>query len=161
VAIKKIASSGNVQGINELGRVLDLSDTSNDFFRTAFVDSMKSNGNRPKYFSAGLLDKMSQGLPGGFGDDGVQKAVIDALVANKYDAKGLLSDDKSSLELVDRTIRGLAQNDARRPAIVNNLRAAIANILRDPEYRGAMGNRKDAIKEIARFAGMNPDDLDT
>lgn len=162
VAIKKIASSGNVQGINELGRVLDLSETSNDFWRTAFVDSLKSNSSRPRYFSAGLLDKMSQGLPGGFGDKGMQDAIIKALEANAYDAKGMLSDDKTTLELVNILLRTPRANlppinDAK---VSDNLRAAIHNIARDPEARGSIGKRKEAIMDIARYVGINPDILE-
>jgi hypothetical protein len=162
VAIKKIASSGNVQGINELGRVIDVSDKANPFWRSAFVDSLKSNSSRPKYFSAGLLDKMSQGIPGGFGDRGQQEAMIAALETNAFDAKGLLSDDKTTLELLNTLLRTDRSKlpPIRDDVVSDNIRVALHNIARDPEARGSIGKKKAAIVDLARYVGVNPDILD-
>ena len=158
VAIKKIASSGNVQGINELSRVLDLSDTSNDFWRTAFIDGLKSNPSRPKYWSASLLDKASQGLPGGLGEKGIQEAIIAALESNAFDAKGLLSDDKTTLALINELLK--TPRSSRPPMddakVTHNLRTALHNIARDPEARGSIGKRKDVLVDLARYVGIDP-----
>lgn len=159
-AIKMIASSGNVQGILDLGRAIDLSDTSNVFWRTAYVDALKSNGARPKFFSAGLLDELGQGRPGDFKDQGMTKAMVDAIVANTYGAKGLVSEDKSVLEYMLSALRSAEAHDPEKaPIIENNLRNAILGIARDRETFNEMGKKKPYIEKIAQDIGMRLDDL--
>lgn len=153
VAIKKIAGGGNVQAINKLAEIIDLSDTSDPYMRTAFVDALKGNSAKPGHISHSLLDALGQGMPGGFGRQGVETAIINAINANKFDARGLLSNDPDTLRLVKEV---LATNPAARtPAVSDALRKAIQQIAMYPEFKGQMGNRKAEITEIGQHVGFD------
>lgn len=158
VAIKKIASGGNVNAINRLGEVIDLSENSDEFWRTAFVDGLKANKFKPSHYSQSLLDRLGQGVPGGFGRAGVEQAVIDALRTNKFDAKGLLNNDRDTLRLVYEVLT--TNPAARTPAISHALEVAVKQIAEEPQFKGEMGNRKAEISEIARHVGLDPGILD-
>jgi hypothetical protein len=153
VAIKKIAGGGNVQAINKLAEIIDLSDTSDPYLRTAFVDALKSNSAKPGHMSFSLLDNLGQGVPGGFGRQGVEAAVLNALNANKFDARGLLSNDPDTLRLLYEVLT--TNPAARTPEVSSSLRNAIHQIAYYPEFKGQMGNRKAEITEIGRHVGFD------
>ena len=149
VAIKKIAGGGNVGAINQLAKDIDLSATSDEFLRTAFVDALRSNSAKPTYFSASLLDQLGQGKPGGFGQSGVEDAMVAALKANKFDAKGILSNDNDTLEILNQIVR--TNSAAQDPKILENLEEAVNAIRTNPDLSPTMGNRKDSINNLAAF----------
>ena len=156
-AIKRIAGGGNVQNIIDLARTIDLSPTSDIFHRTAFTDAIKANASKPVFFSAGVVDALSQGNFAGFdgGDNivGMQAAIVEALKANKFDAKGLVSSDKSTLDLLYSTMN--TNPNAVSDDIKKSLRTAIDDIAFNEDFKGAMGNRKDFIKSIGEKAGFD------
>lgn len=155
-AIKRIAGGGNIESINRLAEQINLAPDSDIFLRTAFVDALRANSSKPTYFSAGLLDNLSQGqggFNGGNNRPAIESAIIDALKANKFDAKGLTSNDKSTLDLVLNTMR--TNSTAQDPAILNTIRTAIDDIVKNEDFKGAMGNRKAHIKEIGTLAGYD------
>ena len=154
VAIKKIAGGANIQAINNLGAEIDLSTGSDEFWRTAFVDNLKTNSARPAHYSASLLDRLGQGVQGGFGQTGVEQAMLDAVRANKFDAKGLINNDPSTLEILNNVLSRVdpAGTDAN---LKRAFERAIGQISMDPQYMGAMGNRKGEITNIANHYGVN------
>lgn len=155
-AIKMVAGGGNVSGIQDLAKVIDLSDTSDPYWRTAFVDSLKANSSRPRYLSASLMDELGQGKAGDFKIPGIEKAIFDALKANTYDARGMISEDKAALEMV-RDV--LASGKANDPYIQHNVQSAILGIARDREAFNAMGKRKSVIEDMARAVGVDIQNL--
>ena len=62
VAVKKIAGGANVQGIIDLSKEIELGPGSDEFLRTAFVDSLKVNGAKPSMFGANWLNMAGIGL---------------------------------------------------------------------------------------------------
>ena len=160
VAIKMIAASQNTQGVIDLMKTIDLSNTSNPFFRTAFIDNIKTNSARPKFLSMGLVNELGQGIQGGFGEDGMNQALVDALKANAYGTQGLVGEDKAYLEFMESAMR---TNPAmfQDPAIAHNLQTAIKGIA-DPQDRdafNAMGKRKTVIEDLARHVGLDVHNL--
>ncbi|MBH1956826.1 hypothetical protein I8H84_04590 [Candidatus Saccharibacteria bacterium] len=155
VAIKKIASGPDVGAIHKLSTIMDLSETSDEFLRTAFVDGLKSNSKKPGEFSAGLLDKLGQGVVGGFGSNGLKNAFVDAVKSNTFGSKGLVEADKDTLE-------HLASLLEREPGLFgaeerDKLERAIFGVVKNANLSGALDKRKDAFERIA--LSINPDIL--
>lgn len=155
-AIKMVAGGPNVMGIQELAKTIDLSENSDPYWRTAFVDALKTNSSRPRYFNAALMDELGQGKPGGLGTAGIEAAIRDALKANTYDARGMISEDKAALEMVEQFLR---KPEARDPQIQYNVREAILGIASDREARNSMGKRKPVIESMALSVGIDLNNL--
>lgn len=158
-ATKMIAGGGNVKLINELAEHIDLSAGSNEFIRTAFTDALKTNSAKPKHYSATLVDRLSQGgVPEFRGKDnnmdGIRDALMAALASNKFDAKGLVSEDPDTLERLEKAMR--LDSRAQHPDVQKMLGKAFERIVDDPQFGGQVGNRRDALIKIARNAGVDP-----
>lgn len=153
VAIKKIASGGDVGAIHKLAADIDLSETSNEFWRTAFVDGLKGNSKKPPEFSAGLLDQLGQGKPGGFGKAGLDQAFADAVKANAFGAKGVAESDKDTLERLASLLEqspGLFDANSRY-----KLEQAVFGVVKNENFRDSLDKRKDAFERIAMSVGAD------
>lgn len=158
IAIKKIAAGPDIGAIHKLAADIDLSDTSNEFWRTAFVDGLKANSRKPAEFSAGLMDKLGQGVLGGFGEDGLNRAFVEAVKANAFGAKGIAESDKDTLErlasMLERT-PGDFDEQAK-----DNLQRAVFGVVKNDNYRDSLDKRKDAFERIAQAVNADlPDDF--
>lgn len=146
--VKRIASSGNVSSINKLTRTIDLGPNSNPFVRTAFVDALKANsGARQPHMSMSLLDSLAQGKA--FGEAGFDKAIIKALIDNKFDAGGILKTDPDTLVHVNRVMNEHMFSPEEKAAIKANMTAAFKQLEENPNYKGTIGNRKDPLAKIS------------
>ncbi len=155
-ATKMIAKGGNVKAINELGEWIDLSPTSDEFIRTAFIDELKTNSSKPKHYSATLLDELGQGKV--FGKAGVADAMMSALQSNKYDAKGLVTEDKDTLDRLAATMR--LDSRAQTPQVREMLKKTFDDLVADPQLKGSMANRRESIIAIGRLAGIDRSVID-
>lgn len=151
VAIKKIANGPDVGAIHKLAADIDLSETSNEFWRTAFVDGLKTNSKKPPEFSMGLLDKLSQGMPGGFGKAGMDQAFVDAVKVNAFGAKGIAESDKDTLERLASLLEQSPHmfDDAAK----YKLEQAIFGVVKNENFRDSLDKRKDAFERIALSVG--------
>lgn len=157
-ATKMIAGGGNVKLINDLAEYVDLSAGSDEFVRTAFVDALKANAAKPKHYSATLLNRLGQGSVPEFkgtnnNSDGIADALMAALESNKFDAKGLTSEDPDTLVRLEKVMR--LDWRGQTPAVQESLKKAFTRIVEDPQYGGAVGNRKEALLKIGKNAGVD------
>lgn len=104
-AIKKIASSGNVEQMQRLIEGMDLTPTSNVDHRTALTEAMRTNSNRPKFIGFSTMGQIDQGITGGFGQTGMDEAIRKAITADKLSPDAIVQQDPDALERIFEAIQ--------------------------------------------------------
>jgi hypothetical protein len=159
VAIKKIAGGGDIDQIHELAQRINFMDhdENNEFWRTAFVDALRSNSNKPSEFSAGLLEQMSQGGIT-FGQEGLKEAFLRAVDANAFDAAGIISNDQNTIERLKDIVR---DNPAEvTDKMRRNMEKALFTLSTNENFKGRLGKRYPHVKDLGALLDFNfPDDF--
>jgi len=157
-AIKRVAANGVIPHINELLTSVDFSDQGNEHFRNTLVDALKSNSARPKYIGYGIMDKITQGIPGGITDGVIDEWVEKMLVEGKLSAKELASQDKDTLIRIQQALPRLTAKPDRSAAEqgdfmagLRNLQTEIYSVHREKALWNAAGERKPTIDVISGF----------
>lgn len=146
-AIKRVASNGVVPHINELLKSVDMTSTGNEHFRTAIVNSLRNNGNKPKYIGLGLLDQMTQGIEGGIDDKVIDGWVQKMLVEGKLSAREMSTQDRDTLVRVNEAIGRMNRTPEVRAALTN-LRSEISDLKGNDQIWNAAGERKGIIDSM-------------
>ena len=149
-AIKRVGANGVMPHIDELLTNLDMSPTGNENFRKAFVESMRGNSGRQKYIGYGLLDQMTQGIPGGVNQATVDSWVEKMLTDGKLSARELSSQDRDTLVRINEAIARLPRNPALNSAL-GALRTEIGDLRGNAQLWNATGERKDVIETMERI----------
>ena len=148
-AIKRVGANGVMPHIDELLTHLDMSPTGNENFRKAFVESMRGNSGRQKYIGYGLLDQMTQGIPGGVNQATVDSWVEKMLTDGKLSAREMSSQDRDTLVRINEAIGRLPRTPALNSAL-SALRTEIFDLRGNAQLWNATGERKDVIESIER-----------
>jgi len=154
-AIKRVGANGVIPHINELLKSIDLSPAGNEDFRTALVDSLRGNSGRPKYIGMGLLDKFTQGIPGGVNDTVIDGWIEAMLVEGKLSASELATQDKDTLARIAEALPRLKTKGGRSAvdqvsfnnALVN-LKTEVGNFRSDTDLANKAGERHAPINDI-------------
>lgn len=149
-AIKRVGANGVMPHIDELLTNLDMSPTGNEHFRKAFVEALRGNSGRQKYIGYGLLDQMTQGIPGGVNQATVDSWVENMLVAGKLSAREMSSQDRDTLVRIQEALARLPRNPALNRALAG-LRTEIGDLRDNAQLWNATGERKDVIEGIERL----------
>ncbi len=124
-AIKRIAGGGNIDALNQMIEGLDLSDTTgNANHRVALTTALKANSARPKYMGFSVMSEIEQGVPGGFGQSGMDAAIKKA-VEKKLSAETLVAQDADGIA---RIFDAINRNPASyTPAQIAHLKQQIVD----------------------------------
>lgn len=147
VAIKNIAGGKDIGQIHELAKKINFmdQDENNEFWRTAFVDALKSNPVKPGEFSATLLERMGQGGIS-FGEEGLKTAFLDAVRANAFDAEGILKNDQDTIQRLAEIVRdnpGEVTDQMKK-----NLEKALFALSTNENFKGRLGKRYPHVKTL-------------
>lgn len=157
-AIKRVASNGVIPHIDELLTSVDFSNTGNENYRTALVEALKTNANRPKYIGFGTLDKLTQGIDGGITSSTIDSWIESTLIDGKMSAKELASQDKDTLKRIMEALPRLVATPGRSledqgkfenalSALQDEIHAAKS----DEILWNASGERKPTIRLMSSF----------
>ena len=156
-AVKRVAANGVMPHIDQLLTHLDLTPTGNEGFRLAMVDALKGNGGRPKYLGMGLLDQITQGVPGGVDTAKIDEWIELMLIDEKLSARELATQDKDTLNRVNQAIVRL-NGKTRTPGEQSTFNKATANLQNeiskfraDPELSNMAGERNKFIDEMEKI----------
>lgn len=149
-AIKRVGSNGVIPHIDELLTHVDMSPNGNAHFRRAFVEALRGNSSRPKYIGYGLLDQMTQGIPGGISQPTVDSWVEKMLTDGKLSARELSSQDHDTLVRINEAIARLPRNPSLNRAL-GTLRTEIGDLRGNAQLWNATGERKDVIEAMERL----------
>ncbi len=153
VAIKNIAGGKDIGQIHELAKKINFMDhdENNEFWRTAFVDALRSNPVKPGEFSATLLENMSQGGIS-FGEDGLRKAFLQAIKANAFDAEGILKNDQDTIERMAKIVQ--YNPDEVTDQMKKNIEKALFALSTNENFKGRLGKRYPHVKDLGSAIGF-------
>ena len=149
-AIKRVGANGVMPHIDELVTHLDMSPTGNEHFRKAFVEALRGNSGRQKYIGFGLLDQLTQGIPGGVNQTTVDSWVEKMLTDGKLSARELSSQDRDTLVRINEAIARLPRNPSLNRALTA-LRTEIGDLRDNAQLWNATSERKDVIETMERI----------
>lgn len=145
-AVKKIAASGNIEQINRLAEEMDMSAASDANHRIAFVEALKANGARPKYFGFGLMSQLAQGKDGGFSQSQFDEAIRSTIEEGKLSADVLVQQDKDA---IDRILQAIKRDKSNyTPEALSKLTGEIDKAFNHNILSTRIGEREDGLKNI-------------
>jgi len=149
-AIAKIAGGANATEILRLTEELEIntSDDNTDF-RQTFADTIIANGNKPKFAGAGIIGAAKQGNIPAPGPGRINAFVTASINDDKFGAADVLvTQDKSYLEAVLRTLKDQPSVANMNTDALETLRESIADARSNPLYKGRVGERKRVLQEM-------------
>lgn len=148
-AAKRVAGGGVVPHILELLKSVDMTDKGDEHLRNAIVDALKGNSVRPKFIGYGLMDKMTQGLPGQVTEGLIDTWVQSTLLEGKLSANELVSQDKDTLVRVNDALNRLPRTPEVSLALAN-LKQQISNAKSNAQMRDRAGERMTVLDDMYR-----------
>lgn len=147
-AISRVAGGGSYFHMLDLVEHMDLSNGpgSVEDHRIALVDALRKNSGRPKFYGATWLDKITQGIPGGVGQSGVDNEIYATLNATKFSPEVLVSQDQDVIKRVGQATRRNT-GQVRNPALAT-LKKQIIDTYSDPQYSGRIAERDPHLRDL-------------
>lgn len=146
-AAKRVAAGGVIPHILELLKSVDMTASGDEHLRNSIVDALKGNGSRPKFIGYGLMDKMTQGLPGQVDDSMIDSWIQGTLIEGKLSANELVSQDKDTLVRVSQALDRMPRTPQTVLALTN-LKQQIHNAKTNHQMRDRAGERMTVLDEM-------------
>jgi hypothetical protein len=150
-AIRYVASNGNIHNVLGLVESMDLSKSGNSHHRVALVEGLRKNGMKPKFYGAGWMNNVTQGLDSWSGESDVDELIKNTIHDKKISAETIVTQDRDALE---RVLQCVAKHHGDPSYFgddaINYLKSQIEEVNKNTQYTGRIAERRDTIDKIQK-----------